>query len=173
MNGRTWSTAAILALAVAVPAVPVVTATAASAHSSAAVQVAKHGADDPAGHDAGKGNGKRQNENAHRKFNLGGKVTAVDPEAKTVTFTVHGGRFKALRQTDLTVTVADNARVRRNDAAATLADFQVGDKVRAKGVVTDGVWTANRIKAEGPDATDPGDAPGGGSGDPGTGTGSV
>jgi hypothetical protein len=92
----------------------------------------------------------RQLKQARAKFNLGGRLTAVDAAAGTVTFRVHGGKFKAVRGTELTVVVADGARVRRNEAAATLADFQVGDRVRAKGVRLDGVWTAKRVKAESP-----------------------
>jgi len=68
-----------------------------------------------------------------------------------VTFRVHGGKIKSVRGTEVTVVVADDARVRRNDAAATLAEFQVGDKVRAKGARVDGVWTATRVQAEAPD----------------------
>lgn len=164
MDGRTWSRTAVLALALALPIAPVA-ATAASAHSGSVVRVAPHGSDDGPGHESGSGQddrgkdrGKEDKQGKHKqkgkkartKFNLGGRVTAVDVTAGTVTFRVHGGKFKALRKTELTVTVADGARVRHNDAAATLADFSVGDKVRAKGNKVDGVWTANRIKAESP-----------------------
>lgn len=150
MSGRTWSRAAMLALAVALPLAPVVTP-AASAGSGAVVRVAPHGGDDGAKHDrADKSKHKQKGEQARAKFNLGGRLTAVDAEAGTVTFRVHGGKFKAVRGTELTVIVADGARVRRNEAAATLADFQVGDRVRAKGVRVDGAWTAKRVKAESP-----------------------
>lgn len=74
--------------------------------------------------------------NAHRSFVLGGKVTAVtvadltvDPTAtSTLTFTVHGGRFKALRGTDLTVTVPTTAKVTR-DGVVDLSKVLVGDHV--------------------------------------------
>lgn len=147
MRGRTWSRAAVLALALALPAAPVVTS---AASAAPATQVVKS--------DDGASKGKKQKakkakkaKKANPKFNLGGLLTAVDAEAGTVTFRVHGGKIKSVRGTELTVTVAENARVRRNDAAATLADFQVGDKVRAKGLRADGVWTASRVKAEAPD----------------------
>jgi hypothetical protein len=154
MSGRTWSRAAMLALAVTLPLAPVVTTTAA-ADTGSVVRLASHGSDDGGtddrgGNDKSADRGKQKREQARAKFNLGGRLTAVDAEAGTVTFRVHGGKFKALRGTELTVLVADGARVRRNDAAATLADFQVGDKVRAKGLRLDGVWTAKRVKAESP-----------------------
>ncbi|HUR75682.1 MAG TPA: hypothetical protein VMZ00_15480 [Sporichthya sp.] len=150
MSGRTWSRAAIVALAVALPVAPAVT-TAASAASGSVVRVASHGHDGGGKDDrADQGKHKQKGKKAHAKFNLGGRLTAVDPAAGTVTFRVHGGQVKAVRGTELTVVLAPDARVRRNDAAATLADFQVGDKVRAKGVRTADVWTANRVKAESP-----------------------
>ncbi|MBA3743779.1 DUF5666 domain-containing protein [Sporichthya sp.] len=151
MDGRTWSRAAMLALAVALPISPVVTTTA-SATTASVVRVAPHGSDDGAKDDrADRGEHKQKGKAARAKFNLGGRLTAVDVEAGTVTFRVHGGKFKAVRGTELTVIVADGARVRRNEAAATLADLQVGDRVRAKGLRHDGVWTAKRVKAESPD----------------------
>lgn len=149
MNGRTWSRAAIVALALALPVAPVVT-TAAAADTASVAQVAKHGDDDGKKGKSDKGKKKQKGKKARAKFNLGGRLVAVDPAAGTVTFRVHGGQVKSVRGTDLLVQVADDARVRRNDAAATLADFQVGDKVRAKGVRADGVWTAKRVKAEAP-----------------------
>ena len=166
MNGRTWSRAAMLALALALPAAPVVT-TAASADTASVAQVAKHGDDGGNKGKSDKAKNKQKGKKDRAKFNLGGRLTAVDPEAGTVTFLVHGGQVKSKRGTELTVVVADGARVRRNDAAATLADFQVGDKVRAKGVRADDVWTAKRIKAEGPGAVADDDS-GDGSGDDST-----
>jgi hypothetical protein len=143
MDGRTWSVAALLALAVAVPVSPVV-AGAASAATTSHARLAPHGSDDGAGHSANHKSGKK----AHTKFNLGGRITAVDAAAGSVTFRVHGGKFKALRGTELTVTAADGARIRRNGGAVTLADLVVGDHVRAKGVRDSDVWTAARINAE-------------------------
>jgi len=141
----------MLALALALPVAPVVTTTA-SAETASVSQVAKHG-DDGANKGKNKQKGKKAKKakKAQTKFNLGGRLTAVDAEAGTVTFRVHGGKIKSVRGTELTVVVAADARVRRNDAAATLADFQVGDKVRAKGSRVDGVWTASRVQAEAPD----------------------
>lgn len=143
----------MLALALALPVAPVVTTTA-SAERASVAQVASHG-DGKDRADKGKkkqkGKKAKKAKKASSKFNLGGSLTAVDTEAGTVTFRVRGGKFKAVRGTELTVVVGETARVRRNDAAATLADFQVGDKVRAKGSRVDGVWTANRVKAEAPD----------------------
>ena len=156
----------MLALALARPAAPVVT-TAAFADTASVSQVAKHGDDGNKGKKKQKGKKAKKAKKVNAKFNLGGLLTAVDAEAGTVTFRVHGGKVKSVRGTELTVVVADGARVRRNDAAATLADFQVGDKVRAKGVRADDVWTAKRIKAEGPGAVADDDS-GDGSGDDST-----
>jgi hypothetical protein len=159
----------MLAFAVAMPVAPVV-ATAASASSGSHAVVASHGNDDPAGSESGddnsgkkgagenKGKHKQKGKKAHAKFNLGGRLTAVDAAAGTVTFRVHGGKFKALRGTDLTVTLADGARVRRNGSAATLADLVAGDHVRAKGVRAGDEWTAARVHAESRDHhAEPGD----------------
>ncbi|MDX6300152.1 MAG: hypothetical protein QOF53_1366 [Nocardioidaceae bacterium] len=169
MTGRTWSRAAMLALAIAMPVAPIV-ATSATASPGSVASVVSHPNDGGTGHagkDVGQDSGKQKpGKNAHAKFNLGGRITAVDALAGTVTFRVHGGKFKALRGTELTVSVADGARVRRNHSAATLADFQIGDKVRAKGVQLDGVWTAKRIQAEAPGSPDSG----GGSGNDSSGT---
>jgi hypothetical protein len=74
--------------------------------------------------------------NARRSFVLGGKVTAVDATAGTVTFTLHGTRFRALRGSDVTVTVNAATKVRR-EGAATLADVLVGDHVVARCVQLD------------------------------------
>jgi len=175
MSGRTWSVATMLALAVALPAAPIV-ATAASAAPASHSVAAPHGSDGQGSDhksDKGKaGKSHSKKEQAQRKFNLGGSLTAVDAVAGTATFRVHGGKFKALRGTELTVVLADGARVRRNDAAATLADFQVGDQVRAKGLRVDSVWTATMFKGEGaepqpePTPTDGGTTPTDGGTDP-------
>lgn len=143
----------MLALALALPVAPVITTTA-SAQTASVSQVVQH--DQGANKDKSlqKGNKAQKGKKAKKapaKFNLGGRLTAVDAAAGTVTFRVQGGKFKSVRGTELTVVVAEDARVRRNDAAATLADFQVGDKVRAKGFLVNGVWTASRVQAEAPE----------------------
>jgi hypothetical protein len=74
--------------------------------------------------------------NAHRSVVVGGKLvsaTADDPlttdvNEGQVVLTVHGGRFKLLRGTDVTVVVDSTAKVTR-DGAATLADLVAGDHV--------------------------------------------
>lgn len=121
-------------------------------------QAHKHGPDG-AQPDKGKDVGQdKQKQKGKKDFNLGGRLIAVDVSANSVTFLVHGGKNKALRGTELTVLVADGARVRRNGAPAALADFAVGDKVRAKGKPVDGVFTASRVQARSPGIDD--DAPG-------------
>lgn len=62
---------------------------------------------------------------------LGGTVTAVDPATSSLTFTVHGGRYKVLRGTPLSVTVAPTAKITR-DGVVTLAEVLVGDHVTVK-----------------------------------------
>lgn len=163
MSGRTWSRAAAVVLALALPVVPAMPMMSAHAggHSAAA---AAHGSDDDKGSKSEKKSKADKKNKASKKakkakklkkdFNLGGSLTIVDVAANSVTFRVHGGKEKVLRGNALTVVVADGARVSRNDAPANLADFVVGDKVRAKGVRTEGVWTANRLKAEAPDWDD-------------------
>ena len=92
---------------------------------------------------------------AKTSFVLGGTVTAVDAAAPTISFTVNGGRDKALRGTVVTVKVADTAKITREDSAATLADVKPGDHVSTKGVTLDGVRTASRVSAEASDAASP------------------
>lgn len=68
----------------------------------------------------------------HKKFFVvGGKVTAVDATAGTLSFTVQGGRYKPLRGTVVTVNVAPDAKVTR-DGVVTLAEVLVGDHVVVK-----------------------------------------
>ena len=71
-----------------------------------------------------------------KKFVLGGTVKAVDAGASTLTFTVRGGRYKALRKTDVTVTVALDAKVTR-DGVVTLAEVLPGDHVVVKAASVD------------------------------------
>lgn len=62
---------------------------------------------------------------------LGGHVVAVDAATGSLTVTVHGGRYKVLRGTDVTVTVSPDAKVTR-DGVVTLAEVQAGDHVVVK-----------------------------------------
>lgn len=67
----------------------------------------------------------------HRVFVLGGEVAAVDAAAGTLTVLVHGGPYKLLRGTEVTVSVDPDAKVTR-EGEATLADLVVGDHVVVK-----------------------------------------
>ena len=73
--------------------------------------------------------------NSHRSFVLGGTVAddavGSDP-AGTLTFIVHGHRYKALRGLTVTVAVDPAAKITRGDASATLADVVTGDHVVVK-----------------------------------------
>jgi lysyl-tRNA synthetase class II len=82
------------------------------------------------------------------KFSLAGRLVSVDTTANTLTFHVHGGP-KATRNTDLTVTLAPDAKVKRNDRTRTLAALQVGDHVSVKGTHVDTTWTATKVHAQG------------------------
>lgn len=83
---------------------------------------------------------RRLEAKAHSKrfFVLGGTVTgvsladaAVEGSTSTLTFTVHGGRYKALRGTDVTVTVLPDAKVTR-DGVVDLSAVVAGDHVVVK-----------------------------------------
>ena len=85
-------------------------------------------------------------------FTANGRVTAVDDTS----FTMHvKGGSKDLHGTDVTVTVADTTKMRRNGHKATVADLQVGDKVNVHGARgDDGTFTARHVNAHGPAADD-------------------
>ena len=144
---------------------PVATATSAAAAPKAcgeSVQIKDHKAGQAAAKakDArGKGAKGKALTKAHSRpaFVHGGKVTAVDAEASTLTFVVRGGQNKALRGCTLTVVVTEDTKVNRNDAPASLVDVVAGDHVNVKGKTTrdatsgDVTYTAARISAEAPD----------------------
>jgi hypothetical protein len=139
---------------------PVAVASSASAAAPGAcgqsVQVKDHKINKANAHakDA-KAKGKKK---GHSKpaFVHGGKVTAVDTTASTLTFVVHGGQNKALRGCALTVVVTADTKITRNDAVATLATIAAGDHVNVKGTsalsATTGLvtFTATRVSAEAP-----------------------
>jgi hypothetical protein len=81
------------------------------------------------------------------KFNLAGRVTSVDPIANTVTFTVRGGK-KALRHTQITVTVTPDTKIKRNGKKVALSALQPTDHVSVKGTHVDTTWTAKKITAQ-------------------------
>lgn len=101
---------------------------------------------------AAKSKGKKVG-HAKLSFVHGGKVTAVDATAGTVSFVVHGGQVKALRGCTITVSVPSTAKILRNDATATLADIVVGDHVNVKGTIAQDAtthaiaYTATRVSA--------------------------
>lgn len=81
------------------------------------------------------------------KFVNAGTVTAVNAAAGTITFTVQGGRDKALRGNPLTVLVTATTKIHRGEAVATLASVLVGDHVNVKGTKAGAVYTATRVSA--------------------------
>ena len=105
---------------------------------------------------AAKGQGKSQGKGKRTKVavNFGGTVRSVDAAAGTLTVTVKGGRDKAVRGTDVTVTVPAAATVRREatdgtETAISLADVVAGERARVKGVrAADGTVTATRVSVE-------------------------
>jgi hypothetical protein len=89
---------------------------------------------------------------SHSHFTANGKVTAVD--ADSFTFHAKGGS-RALHGTDVTVSVTDTTKMRRDGAKATVADLQVGDRVNVNGSrADDGSLTARHVNAHGPTADD-------------------
>jgi hypothetical protein len=77
--------------------------------------------------------------NSHRSFVLGGTVAddavGSDP-AGTLTFIVHGHKYKVLRGSTVTVTVDPAAKITRG-GSATLADLVTGDHVTVKSRAVD------------------------------------
>ena len=96
---------------------------------------------------------------SHSHFTANGKVTAVDGDS----FTFHAkGGSKALHGTDVTVSVTDTTKMRRNGAKALVSDLQVGDRVNVNGSrAGDGTLTARHVNAHGPAADDSTDSTGG------------
>ena len=89
---------------------------------------------------------------SHSHFTANGKVTAVD--ADSFTFHAKGGS-KDLHGTDVTVSVTDNTKMRRNGAKAAVSDLQVGDRVNVVGSrADDGSLTARHVNAHGAAADD-------------------
>jgi len=156
-----------LAAALVVPT-GAITAASASALSSASVTAADRGENDRSDKS---GKSTRKSKKAKkakqgRTVVLGGSVTEVDTEAGTLTFTVHGGRFKKLRGTDLTLTVPDDVRVMREGEQVTLAEVQVGDLVNVRARRTDDGFTVIRVVAragedsdDSEDSTEPTESP--------------
>ena len=108
-------------------------------------------ADNP-GHGSGQSATHANHGKSKMHFTANGKVTAVDTDS----FTMHvKGGSKDLHGTDVTVTVTDTTKMRRDGAKATVADLQVGDRVNVVGARgSDGTLTARHVNAHGPDATD-------------------
>ena len=76
-----------------------------------------------------------------------GKVTAVDAATGMVTVVRHASHHSMVSQSFM---VASDAKVKRNDAVATLGDIAVGDHVSAKVRLVNGVLTASRVNVSGP-----------------------
>lgn len=96
---------------------------------------------------------QRENGNRrHNKFVRAGTVSAVDATAGTITFIVHGGRDKMMRDKPLTVLVTTTTKIRRNGVDAKLSEVLVGDRVKVKGTKKDGVYTAIRVLTRTPEA---------------------
>lgn len=91
--------------------------------------------------------------NVHAAFVLTGKVTAVNPAAKTVVVTVtHSNAItRKILGASKTVTLTVTAQTRilkwtkTGTKKVTLSDLAVGDVIMAQGRVAKGVWTAQRI----------------------------
>ena len=133
----------MLALTLSIPAAP---ALAASGHGHHAPAVSKEGHAKP-----GKG--------VRTRFTLGGRLVSADDAGSTVTVRVQGGKDKALRRQQVTVTVSSTAVVRRNGAVVALTDLVAGDHVRVSGLRTGTTYAASRVVAEGVAVPTPTDSP--------------
>ncbi|MGQ0631813.1 MAG: hypothetical protein ACT4P1_12285 [Sporichthyaceae bacterium] len=122
--------AAAMSLALVAPAAPAI-ATAADSGSVTAVAMAEKS-------DKGKKKGKS-------KFALNGTVVSV--AGAQLTFTVKGGNPKAVRGTNLTVTVAGDATITRDGKTATLSAVTAGDRVNVKGKRAGSAFTATKVQA--------------------------
>lgn len=126
--------------------------------ASAAPAIAHQADDKPAATaTANKGKSEENKKKGKVKFALHGTVVSVVDNQ--LTFTVKGGKFKKLRGTDLSVTVAADAKIVRNEETVLLAGVQAGDRVnvkgkRVKGELGDEAFTATRVKATSPDFVD-------------------
>ena len=96
---------------------------------------------------AGKGGDRPAPRQRTVRFTAGGTVTAVDAAAGTVTFTVKGGRVKALRGKPLTVVVAEGARITRDGEVVQLDAVLAGDRVSVSGVQEGETRTVKRVSA--------------------------
>jgi hypothetical protein len=130
MRLRRTVVAALLAAGVAVPVAATAGFAAAPAASSTAT--AAHKGDSKPG-------------KVRAKFAASGRVTAVDAVAGTVTVAAKGGT-KDVRKRTVTVSVADDARVRINGKRAALDAVVVGAKISVTGDRVNGVYTATRVQ---------------------------
>lgn len=105
--------------------------------------------------------GKSQNKSQHQrgksaeaKARKAARVTAtgtvVAVGADSLTVAVKGGT-KSLRGTEAVFSVPADARINRDDVAATLADVRAGDHAAVQATRVDGVLVAKRVNAESPE----------------------
>lgn len=85
------------------------------------------------------------------RFSLVGKITLIDPLAKTVTVKVFTGNIlvKPFINKELMVQTTDKTRFLRANQPQpnpiTFSDLKLGDWVSVNGVLKDSIWTAGRI----------------------------
>jgi hypothetical protein len=82
------------------------------------------------------------------KFSLQGSLVSVDTTANTLTFTVHGGHDKKLRNTPVIVTVTPDTKIKRNGKNVALSALVKGDHVSIKGTHVGTAYTATKVTAE-------------------------
>lgn len=152
--------AAVLTLGLLAPVAVASSASAAPKACGERVQVKDHKANKASAKakaaKAAKAKGAKGKKKGHVRaiFVHGGKVTAVDTTASTLTFVVRGGQNKALRGCTLTVVVTADTKVNRNDGPSSLGALVAGDHVNVKGTSArseggDVTYTATRIAAAG------------------------
>ena len=100
------------------------------------------------GKSATKGKSAQAKQRKAARVKATGTVVAVGTD--TITVAVKGGN-KALRGTEAVFTVAADARIRRDDVDATLAELLAGDHVAVDAVRADGALVASRLNASSPE----------------------
>ena len=100
------------------------------------------------GKSGSKGKSAQAKQRKAARFVATGIVVAVDVDTLTVAVT---GGSKSLRRTETVITVAPDARINRDDVAATVADIVAGDHVAVAGTRRDGGLVAARVNASSPE----------------------
>ena len=94
---------------------------------------------------------KKAAAHARRDARFTATGTLVSVSGDTLTVSVKGGNRKSLKGTDAVFTVAEGAKINRDDAPATLADLVAGDHVAVKGMRDGETLLASKVNATSPE----------------------